>query len=64
MEFTSQSENYFFLAVALTIFTFCFVFLGTQMTKWYYLVGFVFLISSVFYWAKFKKAKAAEFQSL
>lgn len=64
MEFTSQSENYFFLAVALTIFTFCFIFLGTQMTDWYYTAGFACLITSVVYWTKFKKAKAAELQSL
>jgi len=64
MEFTSQSENNFFIAAALTVFTFCFVFLGTRLTDWYYAIGLACLIASVVYWIKFKRAKIAEFQSL
>jgi hypothetical protein len=54
MEFLSQGENHAFLAVAMTIFTFCFVFLGTLISLWYYAVGFCFLIASLIYWQKVK----------
>ena len=61
MEFTSEAGSDFFLAVALSIFTFCFVFLGVQLQRIYYIAGLGCLIAAIWYWVKVKKTNAAEF---
>ncbi len=61
MEFTSQSKIYFVISIALASFIFYFIFFGTQLCSWNYLTSFEFWVSSIAYWAKFKKVKSAEF---
>lgn len=58
MEFTSEKDSNFFLAIALSIFTFCFMFLGLKMHLVYFAVGFLCLIFAVRYWVKIKKASS------
>ena len=60
MEFASKKGSDFFLALTSSIFTFCFMFLGTRLSNWYYVVGFGCLIASVVYWVKVKKDKSSE----
>lgn len=55
MEFTSKKESDFFLAVASSVFALCFIFLGTKLSKWYHLIGFMCLIVGIRYWVKVKK---------
>jgi polysaccharide pyruvyl transferase WcaK-like protein len=55
MEFTSQKDSNFFLAICLSIFTFSFMFLGMRMHLFYFAAGFGCLIFAVRYWAKVKK---------
>lgn len=60
MEFVSQRGNDFFLAISFSFFTFCFMFLGVQLSNWYYLVGFVCLFAGIKYWVKVKKDSLEE----
>ena len=55
MQFTSQRDSDLFLAISLSIFTFCFMFLGLKMHKFYFMVGFGCLIFAVVYWIRVKK---------
>ena len=55
MNFTSKKGSDFFLAIALSIFTFSFMFLGLRMHEFYYVTGFACLIFAVRYWTRFKK---------
>ncbi|MEK6925576.1 MAG: hypothetical protein AABW71_05060 [Nanoarchaeota archaeon] len=58
MQFTSDKDNSFFLAICLSIFTFCFMFLGLRMHLVYFVAGFVCLIFAVRYWVKVKKSSS------
>ena len=55
MKFTSEKDSNFFLAISLSIFTFCFMFLGLRMHLIYFFAGFGCLIFAVRYWVKVKK---------
>lgn len=55
-----ESGSDLFLATALSLFTFCFIFLGVQLNRFYHVVGFGFLVASVVYWVKVKKDKRGE----
>ncbi len=60
MKFVEEKDSDSFVAIMSSIFTFCFMFLGTKSTSWYYVAGFVCLIISIVYWVKVKKADSDE----
>ena len=55
MQFTSDRDNNFFLAICMSIFTFSFMFLGLKMHLLYFVAGFGCLIFAVRYWTKLKR---------
>jgi hypothetical protein len=55
MQFGEKKDSNFFLAICLSIFTFCFMFLGMRMHLAYFLAGFGCMIFAVRYWVKIKK---------
>ncbi len=60
MEFASKKGNDFFLAISLSFFTFCFMFLGVRLSNWYYFAGFICLFAGIKYWVKVKKDNSDE----
>jgi len=54
MDITKKRDSNFFLAISMSVFTFCFMFLSMKMHLGYSILGFGCLIGAVKYWTKVK----------
>ncbi|MGV8142287.1 MAG: hypothetical protein ACP5NS_01475 [Candidatus Pacearchaeota archaeon] len=61
MKFVTEKDGDSLVAIMSSIFTFCFMFLGTRSSKGYYFAGFLCLVIALRYWVKVKKADSEEF---
>lgn len=59
-----EDKDCFFMAIASSMFTFAFMFLGIRMSWWYFLLGFLFLASSLMFWNKVKQIQNSKHKDL